>query len=107
MLCQSRTKSSSFVLKKDSYAYHMMNLMDFNKSFLSYDTLDGARCQTCARRISQKEAALEAVCTVGVNQVAKVGAEWFARPEIREMFFRRLETVKAVLDRPVLIWILF
>ena len=80
----------AFVLKKDAYAYHMMNLidylvgntdrhwgnwgflvsndtnkleklypmMDFNKAFLAYDTIDGARCQTCSRKLSQREAAI-------------------------------------------------
>ena len=116
----------AFVLKKDAYAYHMMNLidylvgntdrhwgnwgfmvkndtnrleklyplMDFNKSFLAYDTIDGARCQTSSRKLSQCEAAIEAVRAVGLNQVAKVEPEWFADPAVRDMFFRRLETVK-------------
>ena len=116
----------AFVLKKDAYAYHMMNLidylvgntdrhwgnwgflacndtnkleklypmMDFNKAFLSYDTIDGARCQTSSRGLSQREAALEAVRAVGLNQVAKVEPEWFEDSAIQDMFFRRLETVK-------------
>ena len=94
----------AFVLKKDAYAYHMMNLidylvgntdrhwgnwgflvsndtnrleklyplMDFNKAFLSYDTIDGARCQTCSRKLSQREAAIEAVRAVGLNQIAEI-----------------------------------
>ncbi len=114
------------VLKKDAYAYHMMNLidylvgntdrhwgnwgflvsndtnrlkklyplMDFNKSFLSYDTIDGARCQTSARKLSQREAALEAVRTVGLNQIAEVEPEWFEDQATRDMFFRRLDAVK-------------
>ena len=97
----------AFVLKKDAYGYHMMNLidylvgntdrhwgnwgflvhsdtnkleklhplMDFNKSFLSYDSLDGARCQTRARMLSQREAALEAVRAEGLNQIAEVKPE--------------------------------
>ncbi len=60
--------------------------MDFSKSFLSYDTIDGARCQTSSRRLSQREAALEAVRAVGLNQIDEV--------RVRDMFFRRLETVK-------------
>ena len=116
----------AFVLKKDSYAYHMMNLidylvgntdrhwgnwgflvssdtnrleklcplMDFNKSFLAYDTLDGARCQTNEKRQSQLEAALEAVRAVGLNQIAGIQPEWFADLSIRDMFFRRLEALK-------------
>ena len=47
-------------------------LMDFNKSFLSYDTIDGARCQTSSRRLSQREAAQEAVRAVGLNRIAEV-----------------------------------
>ena len=115
-----------FVLKKDRYTYHMMNLldylvgntdrhwgnwgfltdnrtnkllrlyplMDFNKSFLAYDSLDGARCQTNAKGQSQREAALEAVQRVGLNQIGEIKAEWFSDACIREMFFRRLEVVK-------------
>ena len=116
----------AFVLKKDAYAYHMMNLidylvgntdrhwgnwgflvsndtnkleklyplMDFNKSFLAYDSIDGARCQTNSRKLSQREAALEAVRAVGLNQIAEVKEEWFDDPAIRDMFFRRLDAVK-------------
>ncbi len=69
-------------------------LMDFNKSFLAYDTIDGARCQTSSRKLSQCEAAIEAVRAVGLNQIAEVEPEWFADPAVRDMFFRRLETVK-------------
>lgn len=74
-------------------------LMDFNKAFLAYDTLDGARCQTNAKKQSQREAALEAVRAGGLNQIAKVEAKWFTDPGIRDMFFRRLELVSAEADR--------
>ena len=116
----------AFVLKKDAYAYHMMNLidylvgntdrhwgnwgflvsndtnrleklyplMDFNKSFLAYDSIDGARCQTSSRKLSQREAAIEAIRAVGLNQIAEVEPEWFEDQDTRDMFFRRLETVK-------------
>ena len=117
----------AFVLKKDAYAFHMMNLidylvgntdrhwgnwgflasndtnrlkrlhplMDFNKSFLAYDTLDGAYCQTNAKRQSQREAALEAVRAVGLNQIAGIDPEWFDDQAKRGMFFHRLDEVKA------------
>ena len=68
--------------------------MDFSKSFLSYDTIDGARCQASRRRLSQREAALEAVRAVGQNQIDEVRPAWFEDPAVRDMFFRRLETVK-------------
>ena len=116
----------AFVLEKDAYAYHMMNivdylvgntdrhwgnwgflvsndtnrleklhpLMDFNKAFLAYDTLDGALCQTNAKRQSQREAALEAVRAVGLNQIAEVKAEWFDDPARWQMFRSRLEELK-------------
>ena len=116
----------AFVLKKDAYAYHMMNLidylvgntdrhwgnwgflvsndtnrleklyplMDFNKAFLAYDTVDGARCQTSRRKLSQREAAIEAVRAVGLNQIAEIKQEWFEDPATRDMFFRRLAIMK-------------
>lgn len=116
----------TFVLKKDAYAYHMMNLidylvgntdrhwgnwgflvnndtnrleklyplMDFNKSFLAYDTIDGARCQTSSRKLSQREAAIEAVRAVGLNQIAEVEREWFEDAEMWEMFCERLDAVR-------------
>ena len=68
--------------------------MDFNKSFLAYDTIDGARCQTSSRKLSQCEAAIEAVRAVGLNQIAEVEPEWFADPAVRDMFFRRMDAVK-------------
>ena len=116
----------AFVLQKDAYSYHMMNLidylvgntdrhwgnwgflvdnrtnrlgklhplMDFNKAFLAYDSIEGARCQTNAKRQSQLDAAVEAVRQVGLNQTAEIEASWFPDPEWREMFFRRLAAVK-------------
>lgn len=115
----------AFILKKDGYAYHMMNLidylvgntdrhwgnwgflvnndtnkleklhplMDFNKSFLSYGTLDGSRCQASVRTLSQREAALEAVHAVGLNQIAEVKPEWFEDHAQWQMFCKRLEVV--------------
>ncbi len=115
-----------FVLKKDSYSYYMMNivdyligntdrhwgnwgffadnstnkllrlhsLMDFNKSFLSYDTLDGAKCQTTSTPMTQREAALQAVKEVGLNQISDVSDEWFSDQAQREMFFKRLAELK-------------
>ena len=69
-------------------------LMDFNKSFLAYDTIDGARCQTSSRRLSQREAAIEAVRAVGLNQIAEVERKWFEDAEMWEMFRKRLDVVR-------------
>ena len=117
-----------FVLKKDCYNYHMMNLMDylvgntdrhwgnwgfladnrtneliklyplmdFNKSFLAYETIEGARCQTCSRNLSQREAAIEAVEAEGLNQIREIDPNWFESEEIKEMFFRRLKEVSGI-----------
>ena len=44
-------------------------LMDFNRAFYSYDTLDGANCQTVfGEKMTQKEAAVQAVKKIGLNQ---------------------------------------
>ena len=69
-------------------------LMDFNKSFLAYDTIDGARCQTSGRKLSQREAAIEAVRAVGLNQIAEVEREWFEDAATWEMFKKRLDVVR-------------
>ena len=69
-------------------------LMDFNKSFLAYDTLDGARCQTSSRKLSQREAAIGAVRAVGLNQIAEVEREWFEDAATWEMFKKRLDVVR-------------
>lgn len=75
------------------------DLMDFNKAFEAYDTIDGANCLTCLRMSehkTQKEAAIEAVRKIGLNQITEVKAEWFADESVREMFFRRLEVLRVV-----------
>ena len=69
-------------------------LMDFNKSFLAYDTIEGARCQTSSKKQTQQEAALEAVHCIGLNQISEIRPEWFPDPDVREMFFRRLDSLK-------------
>ena len=57
-------------------------LMDFNRAFLSYDTVDGAGClPEFPRRISQRQAAEEAVQVIGWPQIAEIKKEWFAGHE--------------------------
>ena len=49
------------------------DLMDFNRAFQQYDTLDGANCLTVGKRhLSQREAAVEAVRRIGLNQIDDV-----------------------------------
>ena len=73
-------------------------LMDFNKAFTEYDTLEGAVCQTSPTRLTQKEAAVEAVKQIGLNQIADVKAEWFNNNEWWTMFNRRLDVLKKCLE---------
>jgi hypothetical protein len=71
-------------------------IMDLNQSFGSYDTIDGANCQTAyPRRMTQREAAIEAVRKIGLHQIKEIDEDFFEDAlEWKEMFFRRLEEVK-------------
>lgn len=60
-------------------------------SFLTYDTIDGAVYQTNRKRQTQREA----MHAMGLNQTTDVREEWFIDPEVRKMFFRRLDIVKS------------
>ena len=71
-------------------------LMDFNKAFLSYETLDGALCQTTEKRASQKQAAIEAVSKIGLNQTKEIDRGWFSDDKTAETFFSRLATLKEI-----------
>ena len=71
-------------------------IMDFNMSFGSYDTVEGANCQTVyPERKSQKEAAIEGVRKVGLRQIKAVDEMLFeSAPEWKKMFFKRLNILK-------------
>lgn len=71
-------------------------LMDFNKAFGAYETLDGDICQTTEKRMTQREAAIEAVKAVGLNQIRDVDGTLFKNEKIKEMFFARLHCLKAI-----------
>ena len=70
--------------------------MDFNQCFLAYDNLDGARCQTVLpRKMSQREAAIEAVRNIGLRQMQKMDMRKFDGMEKEgEMFQVRLAELK-------------
>lgn len=68
--------------------------MDFNKAFMSYDSVDGAMCQTTEVKMSQKQAAIEAVQRIGLNQIKNVDPAWFEDKKTAEMFFARLDILK-------------
>ena len=71
-------------------------LIDFNKSFSAYDTLDGSICQTVEhRKISQRQAAIEAVQAIGLRQLREVDPALFGdHPDEADMFRRRLDELK-------------
>lgn len=71
-------------------------IMDFNQSFGSYDTIDGANCQTVyPEKKTQREAAIEAVRNIGLHQVKDIDGDVFEdKMEWKAMFFRRLEELK-------------
>lgn len=71
--------------------------MDFNQAFKAYDTIEGANAQTVfGKKMTQKEAAIEAVTRIGLNQVEDVKKECFdALPEYYEMFTERLKVLKS------------
>ena len=74
----------------------LYDLMDFNQAFKSYDTEDGAMCQTTLpRHISQKQAAIEAVKAIGLNQVKEIDMSLFgSRTQDAAMFEKRLQVLR-------------
>ena len=73
------------------------DLMDFNRAFQQYDTLDGANCLTVGKRnLSQREAAMEAVRKIGLNQFVDVAVDIFPEHENWLIKFQaRLHALKA------------
>ncbi len=73
-------------------------LMDFNQAFHAYDTLEGANSQTLfGRKATQKEAAMEAVSRIGLNQIKEVEKPLFHNlPQYWDMFQERLYVLKQV-----------
>lgn len=71
-------------------------IMDFNQCFLSYDQLNGANCQTVfPRKMTQREAAIEAVEKIGLRQIHEMDMSKFGGMEQEaEMFQLRLRELK-------------
>lgn len=74
-------------------------IMDFNQCFQSYDTLEGANCQTVLpAKMTQREAAVEAVKKIGLPQIREMDmAEFGDRKKEAEMFQKRLAELKRCL----------
>ena len=72
------------------------DLMDFNRAFQQYDTPEGANCLTVGKRhLSQKDAAVEAVRNIGLNQVRQVEHTIFSEhPAWKAMFEERLRVLR-------------
>lgn len=74
-------------------------IMDFNQCFFSYDNIDGANCQTVAKRgVTQREAAIEAVKCIGLRQKKEIDMNIFKEmKQEAEMFELRLSELKKYL----------
>ena len=86
-----------FLVDNRTNAYvSLYPVMDFNQCFLAYDTLDGARCQTVAKRnVSQREAAIEAVQCIGLRQLCEMDMNKFGEmTKEADMFQKRLQELK-------------
>ena len=70
-------------------------LMDFNKAFQAYDTLEGSRCLTAPETMSQMDAAKRAVQQIGLNQREEVKEDWFSDPVQGRMFQKRLNLLRS------------
>ena len=72
------------------------DLMDFNRAFQQYDTPEGANCLTVGKRhLSQKDAAVEAVRNIGLNQVRQVEHTIFSEhPAWKATFEERLRVLR-------------
>ena len=78
---------------KTNKPLRLFPLMDFNKAFQAYDTIEGSRCLTTPEPMSQLDAARDAVRRIGLNQKKEIKREWFADPAQWEMFQRRLHAL--------------
>lgn len=73
-------------------------LMDFNQAFTAYDTIEGVNCLTTPTQMTQKEAAIEAVKQIGLNQINSINPDWFQQDQQKyEMFLTRLSILKEVI----------
>ena len=86
-----------FLIDNKSNEYvSLYPIMDFNQTFLAYDNLDGANCQTVLpKRLTQREAAIEAVKAIGLRQLKEMDMKKFGQmtKEV-EMFAKRLAELK-------------
>ena len=85
-----------FIDNSTNKYFSLYPVMDFNQCFLSYDDLDGANCQTVLPdRMTQREAAVEAVKKIGLRQIKEVDMSIFgSMKKEAEMFSKRLAELR-------------
>ena len=79
-----------FLIDNETNKYiRLYPVMDFNQCFLSYDDLDGANCQTVLpERMTQREAAVDAVRKIGLRQKSEGNMSIFGSMEKEAEMFR-------------------
>lgn len=74
-------------------------LMDFNRCFQSYDSIEGAQCYTLMEEMPQKTAAITGVQAIGINQINALpknlkevfsGLDSLRKKPLERMFRQRL-----------------
>ncbi len=86
-----------FLIDNETNKYiRLYPVMDFNQCFLSYDDLEGANCQTVLpARMTQREAAVDAVRKIGLRQKSEVDMSIFgSMKKETEMFCKRLAELR-------------
>ena len=73
-------------------------LMDFNQAFQCYYQTDGANClSVLPKHLTQREAAIQAVSKIRLNQIRKIDPFWFrGRETDYQMLTRRLEILREI-----------
>lgn len=76
----------------------LYKLMDFNQAFHAYNQIEGANCQTAfGKRMTQKEATVQAVTKIGLNQLREIDKSVFVElPQYYDMFLQRRNLLKSV-----------
>lgn len=73
-------------------------LMDFNKSFEAYDTLEGGRCLTVPAGVSQRQAAIEAVKELGnmllLRAIPYYLFDEYGLTDEKDMFLQRMDNLQ-------------
>ena len=85
-----------FIDNSTNKYFALYPVMDFNQCFLYYDDLEGANCQTVLPdRMTQREAAVEAVRKIGLRQIKEVDVSIFgSMKKEAEMFGKRLAELR-------------